>query len=171
MLSFQTTTTTTKDAFEGMELNETELRVSNDKLPFRLVLETSNLDESKKGEFTLKHDLSAFLAEKLDPKKMTSSCDGCHKVRSCMIADEALEDLTPWKMLTMNATNKKPFENVHSKFNAVEVLSCGEASVNWKECERQKINTLARDDKDKDSTHAIGCTNQSYKSMFKQFLK
>ena len=124
------------------------MRTPNDKPPFRFVPEATSLDESKRVEFTLRDDAAAFLAGKRDPKKRTPSYDSCHKVKACGFVDGSLEDLTQWTVSTMDATKKKPCETADSMFNTVEALLYGEASVSWKEKEREHVNTLVRD-KDK----------------------
>ena len=118
-----------KSVLEGMEFHETELRVPNENPTFRLVSETSNLDESKKVEITLKDGATTFLVGKLDPEMKNLSCDGCHEVKAYVIVDGALQDLTRWTMPEMSAA-KKPCETADNEFNAVEALLYGEASAN-----------------------------------------
>ena len=160
-----------KSVFEGMEFHETELRTPNDKPPFRFVPEATSLDESKKVEFALRDDVQAFLAGKKNPKLRTPSYDLCHEVKACSFADGSLEDLMQWTMSTMDVLQKKPCETADSTLNTVEALLCGEAIVNWKEKERECVNTIVRDKDDDGETHIVGRTHQSFESTFKSFFK
>ena len=112
-----------KSAFEGVEFHEIELRASNDKPPFGLAQGTSDLDESKKVKLILKDDVSAFLTGKLDPKKRTPLCYGCHKVESCVLADGALEDLMQWTMPTMSTIQRKPCKTTGRTLNTTEFIA------------------------------------------------
>ena len=60
-----------RSLFEGMSVSDAELRVPNDKLLLRFVLEESNLSESNEAEFTLRDDVKAFLEGRVDPKRKT----------------------------------------------------------------------------------------------------
>ena len=60
-----------RSVFEGMNVSNVELRVPNDKLLLRFVLEESNLSESNEAEFTLRDDVKAFLEGRVDPKRKT----------------------------------------------------------------------------------------------------